>query len=404
MVTKEQVSEFLNRPSESVIPLGIFSFLGGTALWIAVPVILLILGAGIWFVIQILPFLVAGGAMFFFYWLFGKFDIKEPWRTLGPILFGAVALLPMFIPQTQSLVVGQVSSTAVATGATTQAGAQGLISGFFDLTTKTFLAIPVVAVLIFLIIGLKALLNLGTPGAFFAGFLGIALGLGLGLHVVGASGMGLAHPEKNVSLKITGTEGLPAKITNNGTEIEDKLANCNLRFSISGLSFDGEEFLRSEEIPGGYKDYYKQKFTAKAKLDVERDVRNHPKPVDLTATFKAEHQKAHYEASYVKSARLKSKNNTWIEETEEAPTNGQFKLKLYGKPDGAWWGWREGHAKNKLTLWFKGYETRQKGEEKRSARNKTQKAGGVPMWAWVVGFASVIPAGFVYAGEEKEWW
>jgi len=215
--TAKEVGEFLNQPAESAISLGPLAFLEGLSLWIVIPIVLFVLGAGFWFVLQILPFLVSAAVMFTFYYLFDYFDVEEPWKIVGPVIFGAVALVPAFVPQVRPFIAGQVSSTAVATGATTQAGAQGLISGFLDLSTKTFLAIPVVAVLIFLIIGLKALLDLGSPGAFFAGFLGIALGLGLGLNVVGAAGMGLTHLGNNVSCKITDVEGFPAKITEGGT-------------------------------------------------------------------------------------------------------------------------------------------------------------------------------------------
>jgi len=397
----KKIGGVLREPSGSVMALGPLSFLSGLSLWITIPLILMgltVISVVVW---NLIPFFVAAIVMLITYWIVSHFGMREPWRHVLPVIFGLIALMPAFMGW-----VHRIASSSVATAAATHAQAvqaQGILESLLAKVASGPFAFAAFAVLIFLAIGLASLVRLGSIGAFVAGFLSLALGIGLALNVVGLSGMGLARLGQNVNLTIEDVGGFPAKITDGGTRVEGNPHDADLDFSISGITFRDEEFLKSEEIPGGYKDYYKQKYSAKAELKVKRDVKLHPGAVEGDIVFKAEHMKAHYRATYVKSKRLKSRNSTRIEVTEEAPTNGQFDLHVYGHPNGAWWGWRKGNAKNKVVLWFKGYETRNKGEKRRKERHSTRKVGGIPLWIWVVGLSAPVPAGLVYVGEEKGW-
>jgi len=410
--TAKEVGEFLNQPAESAISLGPLAFLEGLSLWIVIPIILFLLGAGIWFVLQILPFLVSAAVMFTFYYLFDKFGVKEPWKIVGPIIFGAIALVPAFVPQVRPFIAGQVYSTAVATGATTQAGAQGLISGFLDLTTKTFLAIPVVAVLIFLIIGLKALLDLGSPGAFFAGFLGIALGLGLGLHVVGASGMGLTHPNLGVGASYKFSEVSKGKITDQDTVWRwdstplGAFNDSHWRAEIVNTWKHTDDPIGRTTLDGKVKVTYR--WISKAKISTSRRREAYGErfsgqwakiSVDPpTFTYRSESGKPLSQTPY-ELTRAKVTYSGSVSGSGGA-VKGDIKLTSISTKNGS--------GTIKITAIFEKTVTKRKNEKVKNPGGGTGEgkgpAGELPMWAWVVGFASVVPAGFVYVGQEERWW
>lgn len=398
--TGKKIAGTLRHPSGAIMALGPLAFLGGLSLWILIPVLLIIFAVGWTILWNLIPFFVSGIVMFITYYLLRHIKMKEPWLHVLPIFFGAIALLPVLIDAVRETAVS--SAGAVAATSTQAVQAQGFLEGALDLLVKGPMFIAAIVFLVFIAIGLKCLMNLGSPGAFFAGFLGIALGLGLAFNAVGMAGMGLAYPGSDVSCQITTTEGIPAEISG-ATEIRGTVGSLDFVFEISGVSFVSEEFLKTEELPGGYKDYWLQQYEVMAELRVSRDAAFYRQAAQLTATFGVTHQKTNYNVTLIKSDEQESTNNTRIEETEEAPANNTFKLNLYGYPNGAWLGWPAGSAKNKITLWAEGYETRPLGEDRREEQEKPFDVGGVPVWVWIVTGCSVVPAGLVYVGKSKEW-
>jgi len=182
MGVKEFLDETVNEPADSTLALGSLSFLGSIPLWLFIPIILISLGVGIYVTVTVLPFLVSGLVMFLFYLLFDYFDVDSPWLYVGPVLFGTIALLPMFVPQIMEAMVSGISGQFTGAEAVQ---AQGFIDGIIETFVQGPLWISAFLILIFLAFGLYGISSLGTPGAFISGFLGIALALAMTFSVGG---------------------------------------------------------------------------------------------------------------------------------------------------------------------------------------------------------------------------
>lgn len=321
----------------------------------------------------------------------------------------------MFIPQLESLVAGQVSSMAVATGAASaQAKAQGILTGFIDLSTKTFLVIPVVAILIFLAIGLKALLDLGKPGAFFAGVLGIALGLAM---IGGVAGLGYAHVEDTADISFADDIQGP---------------NAPGELSAEGSHWGGSG---GHGILKTWWDFGVSITQPVKKRDYKYDVRKH-EPTETKKTviyrrtekfdFRANYSDGQFDGTIDASALIDLTPPT----TRIAPEyeEGPWKLLRVKKFD-----YTTAHGRLDLSLTREGSDLRMsavvknddstsdekavllfrkevvqpmKSEVKETHGGGTEegKTSGVPNWMLIAGFCAVIPAGLVYVGEEERWW
>jgi len=212
-----KIGGVLREPSGSVMALGPLSFLGGLSLWITIPLILMgltVISVVVW---NLIPFFVAAIVMLITYWVVSHFGMRDPWRHVLPVIFGLIALMPAFMGW-----VHRIASSSVATAAATHAQAvqaQGILESLLAKVASGPLAFAAFAVLIFLAIGLASLVRLGSIGAFVAGFLSLALGIGLALNVTGlgaaqALGFGGVSPLAKAGYKYS--EVSKGKITDGG--------------------------------------------------------------------------------------------------------------------------------------------------------------------------------------------
>lgn len=168
--------------------LGPLAFLGSLPLWIVLPVLLVLLGVGIYLTIQLLPFIVSGLVMILFYLVFDYIlDVETNWKYYGSIILGLVALVPFMFPSLRGAVAGNLSGmvSPSALGVTSQASAQLGLQSILDSLASAPMWIVAFVILIFLGIGLKSLSDLGSPGAFIAGGVGIALSIIIITNVFG---------------------------------------------------------------------------------------------------------------------------------------------------------------------------------------------------------------------------
>jgi len=89
--------------------------LGPIGLIIVIPLLLLFIGATIYIIATITPFLVAGVMFFITFCLCRKLNVPHPWSVVIPMFFGMVSLFPFFVDTLRSLAVTQVAVSAGVT-------------------------------------------------------------------------------------------------------------------------------------------------------------------------------------------------------------------------------------------------------------------------------------------------
>jgi len=196
-----KVGKLLRSPAGSVLALGPLSALGGLSLFIVIPMLLVGMAVTTVVVWTLIPFFVSAIVMLLTYAILSYFGMREPWRHALPVIFGLIALTPTFMDWAQQAVSSSITATAATKAQAVQA--QGLLGDMLEKVAQGPLAFSVFAVLMFLAIGLASLVRLGSVAAFVAGFLALALGIGLALNVAGLSGkalMGLAEPEAELEV------------------------------------------------------------------------------------------------------------------------------------------------------------------------------------------------------------
>jgi len=176
-----KLPEELRKPTESALALGPLAFALSIPLWLFIPLLLLAVGFGLFLVISALPFIIAALVFGIFYWLFTKAGMPDPYRWVLPMGFGLVALIPAFVPGLRAFVLGTINA---------QAQAMGFIGAVTEWVVGPILFVTALVILAFIFLFLSTIRQLGYPGAFVAGFLGLALGVAIALNAVGLGPVG----------------------------------------------------------------------------------------------------------------------------------------------------------------------------------------------------------------------
>lgn len=136
---------------------GLLSFLFSLPLWVIIPLLLILFGAGIYLVVLLTPFIVAISIFIMTYFLMNKVaKIEENKSLIISLLFSTIALIPQYL-------LGSVLMNYT-------------VSAFFldEITTtlnailKIIILIPVIIVLLVIFMFLSFASKLGKAGAFFA--------------------------------------------------------------------------------------------------------------------------------------------------------------------------------------------------------------------------------------------
>jgi len=72
-------------------------FLAGLPLIVAIPIVLIMLGVGIYLIVTLMPFIVAGAVFILALFLARWLKLPEPWNIGVPVLAGLVAITPYFV-------------------------------------------------------------------------------------------------------------------------------------------------------------------------------------------------------------------------------------------------------------------------------------------------------------------
>lgn len=90
-----------------------FGGLMGLPLIILIPVLLVTLGVGIYLVVTLLPFIVAGAVFIFAFYVARWLKIPEPWNILVPVGAALIAIMPHFV---KSFTAGTMSLASALSG------------------------------------------------------------------------------------------------------------------------------------------------------------------------------------------------------------------------------------------------------------------------------------------------
>lgn len=126
MVVKE-VEEAVSKasvPAKAAV-VGVFGALAGLPLIILVPVLLVTIGLGIYVVVTLIPFIVAGTVFILAFYVARWIKLTEPWNVLVPVGAALIAILPNFV--------SSLSQTAMSMA--------GAMVGGYSLTLVGFVAI-----------------------------------------------------------------------------------------------------------------------------------------------------------------------------------------------------------------------------------------------------------------------
>lgn len=155
MGTKETLTE----PSRAAMILGPLSLGLALPLAVLIPVVLVLLGVGVYIIIQILPIIVMGTVFFIVYLICRAVKMREPWMYIIPLLMGFVSLIPLMIEPLRD-------SLLSAGGVNCQSGvAAQILDELFSV--PKYLVYLMVG--IFLLVGITSVQRLGGPGAFLGG-------------------------------------------------------------------------------------------------------------------------------------------------------------------------------------------------------------------------------------------
>jgi hypothetical protein len=135
---EEEVEEAVGKVSQpaKAAAVGVLGALAGLPLIILLPVLLVIFGLGIYLVITLTPFIVAGAVFILAFFVARWIKLKDPWNILVPVGAGLIAILPTFV--------GSFSSSL----ASVSSAMSGETIPSYSLTPSAFVAIVAFIVLI----------------------------------------------------------------------------------------------------------------------------------------------------------------------------------------------------------------------------------------------------------------
>jgi len=122
VVKLEEIKEALKEPAAASVALGAASLALAVPLWLLIPIVLVVLGLGIYLVVSFLPFVVAGIIFVLTYWLLKRVGMREPYVYVLPLALGLLSLIPAFIPEMQGAIVSSLNVGARAMGVLETAG------------------------------------------------------------------------------------------------------------------------------------------------------------------------------------------------------------------------------------------------------------------------------------------
>jgi len=389
------LGKFLSKPAGSIIALGPLSFLGGLSLWIVIPMILVGMAVTAVVVWTLIPFFVAAIVMLITYGILSYFGMRDPWRHVLPVLFGLIALTPTFIGWAKQVAVSTVAVSAATQSQAVQA--QGFLEKILEMISQGPLFIAAFMVLIFIAIGLASIARLGSAASFVAGFLAIALGIGLALNVTGLSApYALALPGTKADMNITKATTSTGEVTDQTDKYwrwhDSKLWRDSVYEGTLGTLTD-ETWREREPADGGKYVWDYIEYTTSYDVNQTVSEWGSPSLSSVRATFVID-RPADFD-DYLKVEAEKTGGDLDFSPTDGISRKPKFALTVSGPG-------KEGHLKFTVTVGRKTYVP--PGGEEPEKPGFPQKPLGVPTYLLVLAVGAVIVPSFVYVGEKEEWW
>jgi len=394
-----KVGKLLRSPAGSVLALGPLSFLEGLSLFIVLPMLLVgmvVVSVIVW---SLIPFAVAAIVMLTTYAILSYFGMRDPWRHILPVLFGLIALTPTFVNWVQQATVSSVAVSAATQAQAVQA--QGFLEKILEMISQGPLFIAAFMILVFIAIGLASIARLGSAASFVAGFLAIALGVGLALNVTG-----LSAP---YALALPGTEGDMdiKKVTTPSGEIKGwgakrwtwhkhswapvPCADSEYEGHLGTLT--DETWREKEPADGGTYVWDYIKYTTS--YDVKQTVAEWGSDSLSSVRAKFDVDPPAGFTDYLLVNAKKTGGDLNFSPTDGISRGEKFFLTVSGPGE-------KGKLKFAVTVGRKTYVP--PGGEMPKKPRFPKKPLGIPPYLWILAIGGVAVPSFVYIGEKEGWW
>jgi len=391
------LANFLRKPAGDVIFLGPLSAIGGMSLFLVLPALLVMFAVTTAILWALIPWLVAAIVMVITWKIMDWAGTPDRWKYTLAIVFGLISLTPTFIGWVHQATFSSVATTATTQGQAVQA--QGFLGGILDVITEGPMFIASFMVLVFIAIGLASIARLGSPASFVAGFLGIALGVGIALNVVGAgAATSLGLPGGSTTIEIANATTPSGEFTKGPTESKwvwhkhsSWLPPCADRYYTGTIgSLVDRSWREKEEIPGERAHYtwdYIEYETTFQVRETEGET-GAPGFTSVTTTFEIT-PKGDFD-DYLKVEGSPSGELSFMPRGTIS-TRRKFDVTVGGPG-------KSGSLKITATI---GKRTKVKEWEREPKRPKTRpessKPGGIPNYIWILAIGGVAVPATVYA-------